>query len=62
MQEEHPHEHQPWNKRSQEASDLDLGQVEDLREDCDVIGVRDERVQSFAAGHSGGDGLELVPA
>lgn len=53
MQEEHNHKH----KESQEPSDLDLRQVEDLREDCNVIGVRYECMQSFAAGHSGGDGL-----
>lgn len=41
-------------------NDLDLWQVEDLGEHTDVVGVCYEGVQPLTAGHSGGDGLQLV--
>lgn len=43
-------------------ADLYLGQVEDFREDADVVGVRDEGVESLTTGHGGRDSLQLVPA
>lgn len=43
-------------------TDLYLGQVEDFREDADVVGVWDEGVKSLTAGHGGGHALQLVTA
>lgn len=47
-------------KQKQSEPDLDLGQVEDLWEHGDVVGVCYEGVQPLTAGHGGGDGLQLV--
>lgn len=52
--------HLLFRKMNQRKSDLDLRQVEDLREDSNVVGVCYEGVQSLTAGHSGGDRLQLV--
>lgn len=48
--------------KSLNQTNLNLRQVENLREDTDMIGVCDEGVQPLAAGYSGGDGLQLVAA
>lgn len=54
------HKHAARGGDSKGASDLYFGQAEDLWEDSDVIGVRYQRVQSLAAGHSGRYRLQLV--
>lgn len=41
-------------------ADLYLRQVEDFREDGDVVGVWNEGVKSLTAGHGGGHTLQLV--
>lgn len=52
----------PWSSYiTQTHTNLDLGEVEDLWEHADMVGVGDEGVQSLAAGHSGGDRFQLVP-
>lgn len=43
-------------------ADLYLGQVEDFREDADVVGVWDEGVKPLTAGHGGRYALQLVTA
>lgn len=52
--------HPAGGSNSEGVTDLDFGQVEDLWEDGDVIGVRYERVQPLAAGHGGRYRLQLV--
>lgn len=52
----------PWSSYiTQTHTNLDLGEVEDLWEHADMVGVGNEGVQSLAAGHSGGDRFQLVP-